>query len=147
FQPLFDFLNRRFQSLVRRRRRRRILATDAAELLVVDELLDSWIVAADGALGISADLEFLKTHLQGVVENQSADQRRTLSQDQLDRFGRLEEANQAGQDAQHAALGTAWYLAGWRRFRVQAAVARPVRREEHRRLPIEAEDAAVNVGF
>src|SRR5262249_1535703 len=124
-------------------RGRRLLAAQAAELLVVDQLRDRRPVAADRALRVAPDLELAERHLHRVVRRQPAEERLALAQDQLHRLGRLDAADQAGQDAEDAALGAARYFAGRRRLREEAAVARAVRRVEHRRLAVEAEDAAV----
>ena len=68
-----------------------------------------------------------------------------IAEDQLDRLGRLDAADEPGQDAEHAALGATRHLARRWRLGIEAAVARPAGRVEHRRLAVEAEDAAVDV--
>src|SRR5262249_28415236 len=103
--------------------------------------------AAHRTLGISADLELLKAHLQGIVQQQSANQRRALAENQFHRLSRLNTADQAGQNTQDSTLGTARYLAGRRRFRVKATVTRTLRWKKHRCLTVKPKDAAVNIRF
>ena len=128
-----------------RRRRRAGRWRDAAELIVVDQLADRRVVAAHRALRIAPQLQLAEAHVPGVVEQQPADQRRAAAEQQLDRFGRLNRADDARQHAEHAAFRAARHQAGRRRLRVEAAIARAVLRGEHRGLPLEPEDAAVGV--
>src|SRR6185437_1097478 len=77
---------------------------DAAELLIVDELSDSRIDAADRALGVLAELEFAETHIQRVNEQKPPDQRLAFAEDELDHLGRLHHAHEPRQNAEHAAF-------------------------------------------
>ena len=120
---------------------------DAAELLVVDQLGDGGVVAADRTVRVLAELQLAETHPQRVVDQKAADERLADPHDQLDRLGGLDGAYHAGQDPEHAALGAARHEAGRRRLGVQAAVARAVLGAEDRGLPLEAEDAAVGVRY
>ena len=63
---------------------------NAAELLVVDELPDGWMVAADGTVRILLELQLTELELQCVKEDQPADQRITAVDDQLDGLNGLE---------------------------------------------------------
>ena len=117
----------------------------AAESLVVDQLGDFRVRAAHLAVGVLAQLDELEGHIQGVVQQQLADQRLADAQDQLDRLGGLQGADGAGQHAQHAALGAGGHQPGRRRLGEQAAVARAAFGVEHAHLPVEAEDRAVHV--
>ena len=68
------------------------------------------------------------------------------AKDELDDFGGLDEANNAGENAKHAAFGAAGdQTRGWR-FGVQAAVAGAATRCEHRELPFKPEDARMHDG-
>ena len=129
------------------RRRRRLGAADAAEFLVIDQRVDRRVRPADRALGVLADLHFAEGHLEGVVEQEPADQRFPGSQDEFDRLGRLNDADQARQNSQHAPLGAVGDKVGRRRLGIEAAIAGPVRREKDGRLAVEPEDRAINVGF
>ena len=118
---------------------------DAAELFVVDQLGDRRVRAAHRAVRILPELQLAEPHPQRVVDQEPADQRLADAGDQLDRLGRLDDADDARQHAEHAAFGAARHEPGRRRLRIQAAIARTVLGREHRRLPLEPEDAAVGV--
>ena len=62
--------------------------------------------------------------LERVEEEQPADQRVADPERELQRLVRLERADDAGQHAEHAALGAARRELGRRRLREEAAVAR-----------------------
>src|SRR5262249_40681767 len=100
---------------------------------------------ADRAVGILAQLELAEFHLQRVVNHEAPDERLADAGDQLDRLGRLDDADHAGKDAEHSALRAARDQSWWRRLRIQAPVARTVLGRKHRSLALEAEDAAVRV--
>ena len=127
------------------RRLRRLGRRHAAELLVVDQLLDRRVGAAHRAIRILAQLQLAEAHLQRVVDHEAADQRLADAEDDLHRLGRLDHADDAGQHAEHAALGAARDQPRRRRLGIEAAVARAVLGAEHRRLALEAEDRAVGV--
>ena len=101
---------------------------NAAELLVVDRAFDRRMIAADRARRIAPQLQLAELHAPGVVEQQPPDERRAGAENQLDRFGRLDGADDAGQHAQHAAFGAARDEPGWRRLGIEAAIARARRR-------------------
>src|SRR6266545_4936463 len=63
----------------------------AAERLVVDQLLDGRVVAAERALRIAADLDLAELHRQRIVEEQAVHQWLAQPQDQLHRLGRLDD--------------------------------------------------------
>ena len=66
---------------------------------------------------------------------------------QLDDFGGLDDADEAGQDAEHAAFRAGGNEAGRRRFRIEAAVAGALLGGEDAGLAFETEDGAVGVGL
>src|SRR5262249_32458358 len=118
---------------------------DAAELLVIDELCHRRVRAADRAIGILLQLQLAEFHPQRGVDQEPPDERLAYPEDQLHRFGRLDDADDARQHAEDAALGAARHEP-WRRwFRIQAAVARTFGGREYRRLSFEPEDTAVRV--
>ena len=80
-----------------------------------------------------------------VVEHEPTDQGPADPQEQLDGLGCLHHADHPRQDAQHAPLGAVGHEVRRRRLGIKAAIARPVRREEDRRLAVEPEDRAVDV--
>ena len=130
---------------------RGLLADRAAEGLVVDELGDGRVVAAQRAARVLADAELAVLHLQGVVDHQLADQRLADAGEQLDGLVDLDRADAGAQHAQHAALGARRHHARRRRLGVEAAVAGGVDalrgRPEDRRLAVEAVDRAPDVGL
>lgn len=89
-----------------------LLGDDAAEGLVVDELGDGRVLAADRAVGVLADLDLAVLHLQGVVDHQAADERVADAGEDLDRLGDLDGADGRAQHAQDAALGAGGDHAG-----------------------------------
>ena len=118
----------------------------AAECLVVNELGDGRVLAAEGALGVAPELEFAELHVQRVEQEQAVEERSALAEDELQNLGGLDEADDAGQHAEHAALGAARDRAGRRRFGIEAAIARPAQvRREDAGLAFEAEDGAIHV--
>src|SRR5438105_14058674 len=99
--------------------------------------------AAHRALRIFPELELAEAHLQRVVDQEAADQRLADAENQLDRFSRLDHADDARQHAKHSALRAARDQS-WRRWlRVEASIAGAFLRREDRRLSFEPEDAAV----
>src|SRR4029077_7748676 len=123
----------------------RRLGADAAERLVVDQLRHGRMRAADRAIRILLQLELPKLQLQGVEQDQASEGGLTRSQDELDRPHRLDRADDAREDAEHAAFGTRGNQSGRWRLRVETAVARPALGVEYRRLTLEAKNRAVDV--
>ena len=104
------------------------------------------MIAAYRAGGIAPELELAELHGPGVVEQQPADERRTRAEYELQCFGGLNRTDDAGEHAKDAAFGAARHESWRRRLGIQAPVAGSADRRKHRRLPFEAEDAAVGVG-
>ena len=67
-----------------------------------------------------------------------------MPEQDLERLVGLEQAEDARHDAQDAGHGAAGRELGRRRGRVQAAIARPLERDERGELPLEPEDARVD---
>ena len=126
------------------RGRRLGAARCAAELVVVDELRDL-ARAARRARRVARHAYRVEAHAERVDQQQPPGERVARAEDQLDRLGRLDRADEARQHAEHAPLRAARHEARRGRRREEAAVARPVGRREHRRLPLEAEHRAVDV--
>src|SRR5271165_1186685 len=92
-QPCFEFARSylgNFQT-----RRGSFFAAHAAEFVVVDELVNGSLLSADRARRILAKFEFAELHAECVEQKQSAGQTISTSKDQLDRFHRLDGANDA----------------------------------------------------
>ena len=124
-----------------------LLSSNSAKLFVVDQLMDRTMVAANRARRILAQPQFAEAHSQRVKEQEPADQRFADAEDQLDRLHGLNRADDAGQNAQHAAFGARRHQARRRRFGIEAAVARPPGIAEDGGLAFKPEDRAVDIGL
>ena len=60
--------------------------------------------AAHRAIGVFAQLEFTEFHGQCVDQEQAANQRLSLAQNEFDHFRGLDYSHQSRQDSQHSAL-------------------------------------------
>ena len=60
--------------------------TQAAELFVVDQLMNRRMIAAHGAIRIAAQIERIDLHRQGVEAEQASDQLLAFAENKLDRF-------------------------------------------------------------
>src|ERR1700733_10086853 len=105
------------------------------------------MIAAHRAFRIPAQLQFTESHSQRVVQNQAADQGLADSQNQLYRFGGLNQSNGSGQNAKYTALGAARNQTRRWRFRIQASIARAARISEDRGLSFKTEDRSIDVGL
>src|SRR6201989_1194992 len=77
-------------------------------------------------------------------QDHRADERLADAEAELERLARLERADDPRQDAEHATFGAARRELRRRRLREEAAVAGALVRLEHRGLPLEAVDRAVD---
>src|SRR5581483_4714068 len=127
------------------RRLQVFFASDAAELLVVDEFRYRPVIAANGATRVLAQLEFAELHSESIKEQQPSDERVAAAQDQLDDLHGLQATDDARQYPQDAALGATGNQSRRGRLGIEAAIAGAVLCVENRDLSLEAEDAAVNV--
>ena len=103
--------------------------------------------SADRAIRILAQLEFAELHVQGIDQQQAANQGFAFAQNQLDDFGGLHHADQPRQDAQHSALGAGRHQARRWWLGIQAAIARAFFGREHAGLAFEAENRSVDIRF
>ena len=106
-----------------------------------------WVRAAGGAVGVLAQLERAEVHAERVDQQQAADERVADAEDELDDFGGLDDADEAGENAEHAAFRAGGDEAGRRRLGIEAAVAGACLGGEDAGLAFEAEDGAVGVGL
>ena len=97
-----------------------------------------------GQYGIAPHRHLVECRAERVEEEQPPCERVATVEDQLQRLVRLQRADDAGQDAEDASLGAARRQLGRRRLGEEAAVAGPGPGGEHRDLPLEAEDRAVD---
>src|SRR5215204_5020750 len=109
-----------------------------AELDLVDVIGDGGILSADGTRGVAAQGNLGESRLEGVEEEEPAHERLADPKCKLERLARLERADDAGEDAEHAAFGAARGELGRRRLRKEAPVARALVGLEHGRLALEA---------
>ncbi len=119
----------------------------SAKLVIVDRPGNRRVFPADRAVRILADVYAPEFSAERIVEQEFSDQRITFPKDQFEALHRLERADDPADHAQDAAFGTARHRAGWRRLRVEAAVAWSACRIEDADLPLEPEDASVHVRF
>src|SRR5580658_4709813 len=103
--------------------------------------------AAERAIGIFAQLELAEAHGERVEEQQTAHERFTDSDDELQRFCRLNRADDSRQHAEDAALGARGYQAWRRGLGIQAAIAGAIGITEDGYLAFEAKNGAVDIGF
>src|SRR5215472_9363163 len=122
-----------------------LLAANAAEISIVDQLRYGAMRPADGAIGILAQLELAELHGKRVEEQQASDKRRALADDQLQSFGGLNRADNSRQHAQNSPFGAGRNQSRRGRLRIQAAVARSPRVAEDGDLSFKAENRAVNI--
>src|SRR5947209_171150 len=130
--------------LVRRRSLSR-RGPESAELFVVNQALERRVLAADGARRVFPELQLAEAKVPRVEPKQAVDERLGPAEDELDGLVRLNRADDAGQKAEDSALRATRHASDGRRLRIQTAVARTFRRPEDARLPLEAEDRAIDV--
>ena len=128
-------------------RRGSFFTANAAELGVVNQLGDGAVCAAERAIGIFAQLQFAEAHGERIEKQQAADEMFAHADDELQRLGRLNRADDSRQHAQHAAFGAGRNEARRRRLGIQAAVAGAVWVTEDCYLAFEAKNGAVDVGL
>src|SRR6266403_2966854 len=122
-------------------------AAHAAEFVVIDQLGDRAMRTAHRAIWIFAQLEFAEFHSESVKQEQASYEIIPAAKNQLDRFHRLDRADDSGQNAKDAAFRAGRDKPGRGRFRIEAAVARAIQHAENCGLSFEAEDRAVNIWF
>ncbi len=88
--PPLQFFDGNFRKLVLHRL---FFPSDAAELLVINELGDGTVLAADRAIRVLAQLQLAELHSESVHQQQASDQRLARAQNQLDRLGGLHHAH------------------------------------------------------
>ena len=103
-------------------------------------------VPQTGQVRILRQLDDAELHPKRVIQKKAAHERFADPEYQLDRLGRLDSSDDPRQHAQHAAFGAARDEARRRWLGMQTSIAGTLRRREHRRLPLEARDAAVGIG-
>src|SRR6476469_789118 len=114
------------------------------QLIVVDQRLD--LARSTGrATGVSTQPDGTERHRQCVDQEQPTRERLADTENNLDRFGRLNRPDEPGKHTEHAGLRAARHEPWWRWLREEASVARAVRGREERCLAFKPQDAAVHV--
>src|SRR6266581_2133915 len=103
--------------------------------------------AADRAVRVLAQPQFAELHAERIHQQQPPDERFTGAQDELDDFGRLNDAEQSWKNSQHATFGAGGNQSGRWRLRIEAAITRTVLGGEYAGLAFEAKNGRVNVGL
>ena len=102
---------------------------------------------ADRAFGVFPQLQLAESYTQGIKHQEAPDKWLSLSNNQLNRFHRLDATDDSGQDTQDPAFRTTGYQSRRRRLGIQASVTGPFLSVENGYLPLETEDAPVNIRF
>src|SRR6266850_262878 len=113
-QPRLQLARRDLRHL--HRRAGSFFPAHAAEFVVVDKFGDGAMGAAHRAVWIFPQLEFTELHSQRVKEQQAPNKIVTGAKNELDRFHRLNRADDSRQHAQDATLGARWHKTRRRRF-------------------------------
>ena len=106
------------------------------------------MLSADRALAVAPEFEFPEFQVERVEKEQAVQKGEALAQDEFEDFGGLDEADDAGNDAEDAGLGATGREPGRGWFWKKTAVAGAAQvRGQDAGLALEAEDGAVDVGF
>ena len=100
-----------------------------------------------GQFGSLLQLELAEAHGERVDKKHAPNERLALAQNELDDLSGLDDADQAGKNAQHAALGTIGHQARRGRLGIEAAVAGPLARGKDAGLALKPENRPVDVGL
>src|SRR5260370_1375183 len=115
-------------------------AAHAAEFVVIDQLGDRRMRTAHRAIRVLAQLEFAELHPESVKKQQSSHEIIPAAEDHLDRFHRLDGADDSWKYAEDAAFRARGHKPRRRRFRIEATVARPIGHAENGDLPFKPEN-------
>src|SRR5256884_3175021 len=126
-------------------RTRSFFPAHTAELVIVDQLVDRAVRSAHRTIRILAELELAELHAESVKQKQAPHEIVPAAEDQLDRFHRLNGANDSGQNAEHSAFCAGRHKSWRRRFRIEAAIAWPIRHAKHGGLSFKPENRAIDV--
>src|SRR5437899_1159016 len=118
-----------------------------AERVIVDQRRHRRMLATDRTLAILCERDLAELQAPAIEEQQSSNQGLAESDDQLDRFQRLERPDDAREHAQHAPFRARGDKIRRRRLGEQAAITGTAPRVKNRNLPVELKDRPVNVWF
>src|SRR6202521_3438111 len=120
-------------------------AAHAAKFVIIDQLGDRRMRSAHRAVRILAQLELAEFHAESVKKQQASHEIFSPAEDQLDRFHRLDGADDPGQNAEDAAFRAGRHKPRRRRFRIEAAIAWTIGHAENGGLPFKPENRTVHV--
>src|SRR5437868_8167311 len=103
------------------------------------------MVAAHRAIRILAQLQLPKTHPPGVEQKQPVNHYVRRAQDDLDRFVRLNRADNTGQHAEHSTFRAGRHQTRRWWFRIKATIARAAFSPKDAGLAFKTKDRTVNV--
>src|ERR1700749_2091872 len=101
--------------------------------------------AAHRAIRILAQLELAEAQSNRVDKQQAPDKRFAFAEDELDCLGGLDDAQQAGKNAENATLRATGKQSRRGRFGIEAAVAGTIFCGEHAGLALKSEARSVDV--
>ena len=120
----------------------------AAKGLVLDQPGNGGVLSAGRALAVTPEFEFSEFQVERIEEEQAVQKREALAKDEFEDFGGLDEADDAGHDAEHAGLRATGHEPRRGRFWEKTAIAGAAQvRGQDAGLAFEAEDGAIDVGF
>src|SRR6266702_4745579 len=105
------------------------------------------MLAAVRTVGVAEETLFVELTGEGIVGHQATDQWLTNSEQQFDRFGGLQETDNAWKHTQDTGFGTTWCQCGRRWLRIETAITRSLVRLEDCQLAFKAEDAPMHNGL
>ena len=120
---------------------------DTAEGGVVDETGLGRDGGAKHALRVLSQLQLPELEAERVVQQEPTDQRLAAPEDEFHRLGRLEDADESREHAEHPGLGARRHQVRGRRLGIEAAITGAALRVEDAHLALEAVDRPVDVGF
>src|SRR5580765_5015636 len=114
--PLVQFFRRNFSQWLLFNR------THSAKLLIVYQFLNGWIFSIDGIVFSWFDIKCPGFKVKRIKNEETPRQWVTYPGNYFDYFQRLETADNAGQNAQHATFCATRYQPGWWRSRIEIPV-------------------------
>src|SRR3981081_3860054 len=105
------------------------------------------MVAADRTIRVLAQLQFAKAHAPRVEQKKPVNHDVRRAQNDLDRFVRLDRADDSRQPPEPTAVRGRWPQARRWWFRMEAPMARAALGRKTAGLSFEAKDRAVDVGL
>src|SRR6516164_7350815 len=97
-------------------------------------------------LRVAPQFELAEFHVQGIIQQQAVQQRRAGTERQFEYLGGLDQSDNPRQYPQNPAFSATGNQPRWRRFGIEATVARSAQMwREYGRLAFESENRAVHI--